>query len=70
MKKSIEEVKKEHEMEWIKLPGIEGVGLSKENEEDVIVVFYSDQNASKDQIPSEVEGYKVIIKNNSEFKAF
>lgn len=58
-------------MEWMKIPGVEGVGITRENNEHVIIVYSSkDLKKIKNQIPSEVEGHKIIFKQTGEFQAF
>lgn len=65
-KPSIEKVKEKYEMEWMKLQGIEGVGITEVEGEKVIVLYCSKQI---EEIPSNVESFRVIQKLTNEFKA-
>lgn len=70
-KKSIEAVKRKNEMEWMSVPGVEGVGITEEKNKKVIVVYISEKTSDiQKQIPQEIEGYKIILKLTGEFKAF
>ncbi len=64
--KNIRDVKAKHEKKLIKIPGVIGVGIGREGEEDVIVVLAS--SACK-KIPKELDGYKVVVRETGPIKA-
>ena len=68
--KDIHTVKSKNEKKLMKKRGVVGVGVSKEGEEDVIIVM-TDQLSSKSakRIPEQLDGYKVIIKNTGTIRA-
>jgi len=70
-KKTIEQVLEEHTDEWMSLPGVVGTGIGESEGKLCIKVFVIEITPElQQQIPSEVEGYPVIIEETGEFKPF
>jgi hypothetical protein len=69
-KSSIEEVKARHEMEFLNIDGVEGIGIGDEKGKPVIRIYVSKKTKDiQKRIPGEVEGYPVQIEVSGEFHA-
>lgn len=53
-----EEVKRRHEGALLALPGVEGVGLTREDDQEAIVVYLRDE-AARGRLPAELEGFEL-----------
>lgn len=69
MSQTIEQVKQKYEMEWIKIPGVEGVGISEDKGEESIIVYVS-SNEIKDKLPAKVAGFRVKFQHTGKFQAY
>lgn len=68
--KTIEQVQKEHTPLWIAIPGVEGIAVGLSDNKPCITIFSSiEADELRDKIPSEVEGYSIIIKETGTFRA-
>jgi len=71
MRQSIEEVLDKHEAELMKIENVTGVGISEIDGEQVIVVYVTKLTPEIEQkIPKEIEGWKVVIEEVGEVKAY
>lgn len=69
-KSTIEEVKDKHALALMGIDGVEGVGISEEDEHAVIKVYVSKQPQSFGaRIPRELEGYPVTLEYSGTFNA-
>jgi len=69
-RESIEQVKSKYEMEWLRIEGVEGVGIGEENEKPVIRVYVAKKTKTiQEKVPSQIEGYPVRIEVSGEFHA-
>lgn len=59
--KPIEQVQKEHEPAWLKLPHVIGVGIGEVDGRSGLLVFVSEREGSHAKIPAQVEGYAVKV---------
>ena len=67
---TIEEVLEKHTDEWMELPGVVGTAIGESNGNPCIKVFVVENTGViSETIPSEVEGYPVIIEKTGEFRA-
>lgn len=66
MTHSIETVKQKHEVNWIRIPGVEGVGIGEEDGTEVIVVYLSTPQ-KPGIIPTTIEGFRVVTHYVGEF---
>ena len=68
--KTIEEVLKEHTDEWMSIPGVVGMGIGELEEKPCIRVFVMKKTEElTEKIPSQVDGYPVIIEETGEIRA-
>jgi hypothetical protein len=67
--KPIEQVQREHEADWLALPGVEGVGVAECDGKPCLKVFISAPDTSHAGIPSEADGYPVQIEVTGPFRA-
>ncbi len=71
MKKSIEDVLKDHTRQLMNIPGVTGTGQGLCNGAPCIKVFTADlPEDSRVRIPSELEGYSVRIEQSGPFQAY
>jgi hypothetical protein len=68
--RTIEQVQEEHTDEWMSIDGVEGIAIGLFEDKPCIKIF-SSRKAKELQakIPSEVEGYPVIIEETGVFRA-
>jgi len=64
-------VKKKYESKFLKLPGVISIGIAG-SEEDKFIKISVNKNSDKIQksIPKILEGFKVIVQDSSEIKAY
>lgn len=68
--KTIQKVLQDKTNEWMNLPGVEGVAIGEHQGESCIRIFTSvNPNDLREKIPSNVEGYPVIIEKTGGFGA-
>jgi hypothetical protein len=61
--KTIQQVQQEHTEEWMALPGVVGTAIGKDKGKLCILVFTaSNTDQVRQQIPSTVDGYPVIVR--------
>ncbi len=66
--KPIEQVQREHESQWLGLPGVIGVGISEQGGKSCLKVFTTDSSVHP-SIPTEVEGYPIVIETAGAVRA-
>lgn len=68
--KTVKEVMDEHVDEWMSTPGVVGVGTSKHKDKPCILILASKKKKLlKEKIPSQIEGFKIIIEEVGEIRA-
>ena len=70
--KNIHEVKAKHEMEWMTVPGVTGIGIGERSRAPGLAIrVYVERitPALRARIPAEVEGHPVELEATGEFKA-
>ncbi len=68
--KSIEQALKENTNHWMSIPGVEGVAIGEYKGKSCIRIFTSvDPKNLQGKIPSNVEGYPVIVEKTGPFGA-
>ena len=68
--KAIEQVHEEHTDEWMAIPGVEGTAIGLCEGKPCIKIFTSSRTDQiRAQIPSEVEGYPLVVEETGEFRA-
>jgi hypothetical protein len=68
--KKIEDVIREHTDKLIALPGVVGIGEGELNGKPCIFIFvHDDEDNSRKEIPSDLEGYPLVIKKSGKFSA-
>jgi len=68
--KTIEQVQEENTDEWMAIPGVEGTAIGLyEGKRCIKILTSSGTDQIRAQIPSEVEGYPVIIEQTGAFRA-
>ena len=65
----IEDIKKKYELGWMKIRGVEGVGITEEEGRPVIVLYISEESEELQKIPDHIEGCPVVKKISGEFNA-
>ena len=70
VERSIEEVQEAFTPEWMELPGVVGTGIGLCEGQPCIKVFVAGPTRQlEERIPSEVEGYQVVLEQTGEFQA-
>ena len=69
-KRSIEQVLKDNTDQWLAITGVEGAAIGLFEGKPCIRIFIS-SNAQefRDKIPSNIDGYPVVIEETGEFRA-
>jgi len=68
--KTIEEVLKEYTDAWMSIPGVVGTALGECEGKPCIKIFVAKKEERlAQQIPSQVEGFPVILEETGEFRA-
>lgn len=66
----IEDVLARYTRQWMAIEGVVGTGLGQHEGQPCIQVFATRiTRALADQIPSELEGYRVVLEETSPFRA-
>ncbi len=67
---TIQDVLKEHTDEWMSIPGVVGTAIGEFEDKPCIKVFVAKETRELTQkIPSEVEGFPVVIEETGEIRA-
>ena len=67
---TIEQVQENHTDRWMAMPGIQGTAIGMSEGKPCILILSSVKAETlQDRIPSEVEGYPVIIRETGAFRA-
>ena len=68
--RSIEQVLKDNTDKWLAIPGVEGAAIGLFEGKPCIRIFTS-SNAQelRDKIPTNIDGYPVVIEQTEEFRA-
>jgi len=70
-KKTIEQVQEAYTNQWMEVPGVQGTGIGLFEGKPCIKIFSSKKAEElRGKIPSDVEGYPVIIEVTGTFQAF
>lgn len=65
------EVLASHTPDWMNIPGVTGTGEWQKDGKPAILIFVDSLTDSlKSQLPTEVEGYPVVIKESGKVKAY
>jgi hypothetical protein len=68
--KTIEQVQQEHTRQWLTIPGVEGTAIGLFEGKRCITIFTSVKaDELRNKIPSQVEGYPIVIKETGTFRA-
>lgn len=71
VKPSAQDIKTQYELEWMRLDGVSGVGITEQNGKEAIVVYTSGNKKEVEKhIPKEINGYPIICEEAGEFTAF
>ena len=67
----IREVKARHEQSLLATPGVVsvGIGLAPDGEQAILVGVSGDADSLREQLPSALEGYPVIVQHTGTIKA-
>ena len=67
---SIEQVQEKHTEQWMAIPGVQGTAIGMSEGKPCILILSSVKpGALQDKIPSQVEGYPVVIRETGAFRA-
>ena len=70
VEKTIEQVQEEHTDAWMAIPGVVGTAIGlHEGKPCIMVLTATDTESVKEQIPSTVEGYPVVVQYTGEIRA-
>jgi hypothetical protein len=70
VERSIEEVQEAFTPQWMDLPGVVGTGIGLCEDQPCIKVFVAGPTQQlEERIPSEVEGYRVVLEQTGRFQA-
>lgn len=71
MSSSIQDVKKQHEAQFLDIPGVVsvGIGLDPEGNQAIIVGLDGSNPEAEAKIPAIIEGYPVVIQKVGSIKA-
>jgi len=68
--RSIEQVLKDNTDQWLAIPGVEGTAIGLFEGKPCIRIFASSNPQElRDKIPSNIDGYTVVIEQTGEFRA-
>ncbi|KPJ58245.1 MAG: hypothetical protein AMS15_08880 [Planctomycetes bacterium DG_23] len=68
--KTIQQVLKEHTDQWMSIPGVVGTAIGKWEGKPCIKIFVvKEPEELSGKIPSQVEGFPVVIEETGEFRA-
>ncbi len=68
--RTIEQVQEEHTDDWMAIPGVEGTAIGLfEGKPSIKIFASSNPQELRVKIPSNIEGYPVIIEETGEFRA-
>ena len=68
--KTIEDVQQEHTEEWMSIPGVVGTAIGEFEGKPCIRVFVAEKTKEvMEKVPSEIEGFRVIIDETGEIRA-
>lgn len=59
----IEQVKQAHEMEWMRIPGVEGVGIGQDELGYPAIIVYVSSAEAERRLPKSVSGHRVQTMN-------
>ena len=66
---TIEQVQEKHTDQWMAIPGVQGTAIGLSEGKPCIVILSSVKSETlQDKIPSQVEGYPVIIRETGVFR--
>jgi hypothetical protein len=71
-KRSIEQVKEEHELQLMAIDGVQGVGIGERDDADGLAIKVYVDNKTKalqEKLPKELDGHPVQIEVSGEFHA-
>ena len=67
---TIEQVQEKHTDRWMTIPGVQGTAIGMSEGKPCILILSSVKPGTlQDKIPSQVEGYPVVIKETGAFRA-
>ena len=67
---TIEQVQEKHTAKWMAIPGIQGTAIGMSEGKPCILILSSVKPETlRDKIPSQVEGYPVVIRETGAFRA-
>lgn len=68
---SIKDVKKKYETRIMNIPGVVGIGIGKENEQDAIKVLVVERTPTiENKVPKQLKGFPVVIQETGVIRAF
>lgn len=68
--KTIERVQQDHTDEWMAIPGVIGTAIGRhEGKPCILVLTASSTEQVRKKIPSQVEGYAVVVQYSGEIRA-
>jgi len=68
--KTIEQVQNDHTDAWMAIPGVVGTAIGlHEGKPCITILAAGNAEQIKEQIPSTVEGYPIVIRCTGEFRA-
>jgi hypothetical protein len=68
---SIQDVKKKYETKIMNIPGVVGIGIGKENEQDAINVLVVQRTPKiEKKVPKQLKGFPVVIQETGVIRAF
>ncbi len=68
--RSVEQVFDIHRDSLLSIPGVVGAGIAKFEDKPCIIIMVNQKSQYEaGQIPKELDGYKVIVRETGEFKA-
>ncbi|MGH8430383.1 MAG: hypothetical protein ACREUF_08275, partial [Solimonas sp.] len=59
----IEQVKQAHEMEWMRIPGVEGVGIGQDELGNPSILIYVSSKETEQRLPKSVAGHRIQAVN-------
>ena len=69
-KLSVHDVKKKYETRIMKIPGVVGIGVGKENELDAVMVLVAERTRLVDKkVPKQLKGFPVVIQETGVIRA-
>ena len=69
-KLSVHQVKEKYQTKIMKIPGVVGIGVGKENDDDAIVVMVAELTPTvQKKVPDQLKGFPIVVQETGVISA-